>query len=688
MAEAYQGDDALAASLRAIGLAIGVDAVRDIIAGVVSALAGRATETWIELIAPEADDALRRQLAALKDEIAAVADPGFGPGPAPADRLADLRREIERRGLNGFLVPRGDAYQSEYVPARVDRMRWLTGFTGSAGLVVVLEQRAVIFVDGRYTLQVRAQMDPDLFESLDLSDDPPAAWIAANLPEGGRLGYDPWLHTERQIQAYAEGARRAAGTPEAVADNPLDAVWRGQPALPIGPVVPHELRHAGVASTDKRTRVATDLAHSGVDAAVVTAPDSIAWLLNIRGSDVPRSPLPLSWAIVRRDGAVELFIDPRKLTPAAGRHLAAEATIHAPGRFGDALEALGRSATTVQVDSGAGGPALERELGVAAGVVERLRRSGATIVYALDPCARPKAEKNDVEIAGARNAHRRDGAAMARFLAWMNREAPKGRLTELEAANRLDQLRSEVELFVEPSFSTISGSGPNAALPHYRPTAESDRSIRRGDLYLCDSGGQYMDGTTDVTRTIAVGDPTAEMRDRFTRVLKSHIALATTRFPRGTRGGHLDGVARRSLWEVGLDFNHGTGHGVGSFLNVHEGPQSISKAPNSAPFGPGMIVSNEPGYYESGAFGVRIENLIVALPSADPSDAELPFLAFETLTVVPIDAHLVEPALLTAEEADWLDRYHRWVLETVAPLVDDETAAWIEKATRPLDAWN
>ena len=687
MAEAYQGDDALAASLRAAGLAIGVNAARDIIAGVVSALAGRATETWIELIAPGADDALRRQLMALKDEITAVADPGFGPGPAPTERLADLRGELKQRGLDGFLVPRGDAYQSEYVPARVDRMRWLAGFTGSAGLIVVLERQAAVFVDGRYTLQVRAQVDPELFESLDLFDDPPAAWIAVSLPEGARLGYDPWLHTERQIQTYAEGVRRAKGALEAVADNPLDAVWRGQPVLPIGPVVPHQLRHAGVAAADKRARVAADLARDGVDAAVVTAPDSIAWLLNIRGSDVPRSPLPLSWAIIRRDGAVELFIDPRKLTPAAGRHLAAEATIHAPDGFGGALEALGRSGATVQVDSGAGGPALERELGVAAEVVDRLRRGGATIVFALDPCARPKAEKNDVEIAGARNAHRRDGAAMARFLAWMSREAPEGRLTELEAANRLDGLRREGDLFVEPSFSTISGSGPNTALPHYRPTAESDRHIRRGELYLCDSGGQYLDGTTDVTRTIAVGDPTAEMRDRFTRVLKAHIALATTRFPHGTRGGHLDGVARRPLWEAGLDFDHGTGHGVGSFLNVHEGPQSISKAPATAPFGPGMIVSNEPGYYKNGAFGVRIENLIVALPSAEPCDGEVPFLAFETLTAVPIDGTLVEPSLLTSEEVAWLDRYHRWVRETVAPLVDGETAAWMEQATRPLDAW-
>ena len=426
------------------------------------------------------------------------------------------------------------------------------------------------------------------------------------------------------------------------------------------------------------------MAADGIDTAVVTAPDSIAWLLNVRGGDVPKTPLPMSRLIIHRNLEIELFVDARKPTAATIRHLGDGVTLRRSEDFGDALEALGGTGATVQVDPGFGAPVLERQLGVPFAVIDRLQRGGATVVRALDPCALPKAFKNEVEIQGARNAHRRDGVAMVRFLVWMAREASSGGLTELEAAARLDALRLDGDLITELSISTISGTGPNSALPHYRPTEESNRRIEAGQFYLCDSGAQYLDGTTDITRTIAIGTPTPEMKDRYTRVLKAHIAIATARFPDGISGLHLDGLTRRPLWDVGLDFNHGTGHGVGSHLNVHEGPHYISKAPNTTPFGPGVIISNEPGYYKAGAFGVRIENLVVVVPCIELGDTTPPFLTFETLTVVPIDMTPIEPSLMTPGETAWLDGYHRWVRDTLGPLVDGETAQWLEETTRPL----
>lgn len=684
----YQGDQALEERLGEAGVEMSLGQVKAMLAGVVSALAGRDMETWIELIAPAADsgadDALRGQLVALKARIEAESDPGFPLGPAPAERLALLRAELGRRGLDGFLVPRGDVYQSEYAPVRADRMRWLSGFGGTAGLLVVLAERAAIFVDGRYTLQVRTQVIPELFAPHDLEDHPPATWIAAHLPAGGKLGYDPWLHTERQVEAYRVGAEQAGGALVAQSDNPLDAIWSSQPPVPIAPVIPHDLAYAGEPAAEKRLRLGAGLARNGVDAAVITAPDSVAWLLNIRGADIPRTPLPLSTVILHRDGTAELFIDPRKLTPVVRPHLDGEAELRTPDALAGVLEDLGGRGATVQVDPGIGGAVLERELGVASAVTDALRRGGAVIRQALDPCAVPKAWKNQVEIQGARNAHRRDGAAMTRFLAWLAREAPKGGVTELAAARRLNALRGEGELFVELSILTISGTGPNSAFPHYRPTEASNRTLRLGDFYVCDSGAQYLDGTTDVTRTVAIGTPSEIMKDRATRVLRAHIALATARFPQGTRGQHLDGIARRPLWEAGLDFGHGTGHGVGSHLNVHEGPQSISKAPLTAPFTPGVIMSNEPGYYEPGAYGVRHENLVLSIPCAELPDADPPFLAFETLTAAPFDLNLLEPALMTADEIRWLDSYHGWVRERIAPLVDGETVSWLDAATRPL----
>jgi Xaa-Pro aminopeptidase len=466
--------------------------------------------------------------------------------------------------------------------------------------------------------------------------------------------------------------RKAGGSLQPIDANPIDAVWTDQPPPPLAPVVPHELRFAGQAPQEKRRALAADLAREGVDAAVITAPDSIAWLLNIRGGDVAHTPLPLAFALLRNDGVVELFIDRRKLTPEALPHLGNEVSVRDPSEFGPALSQLGAGQRRVQADPNT----------AAAWIFERLESAGAELRRAADPCLLPKACKNPVELEGTRAAHRRDGAALARFFAWLAREAPKGKLSEIAASDRLEAFRREGENFRDLSFDTISGAGSNGAIVHYRATPRTEKRLEPGQLYLVDSGAQYLDGTTDVTRTVAIGTPTAEMRDRFTRVLKGHVALALCRFPKGTSGSQLDALARHALWQVGLDFDHGTGHGVGSYLGVHEGPQRISKLPNAQPLLPGMIVSDEPGYYKTGAYGIRIENLVVVTPTAVPG-AEREMLGFETLTLAPIDRALIEPALLTAEEIAWLDAYHARVRREVGSLVDAETRGWLDFATQP-----
>jgi Xaa-Pro aminopeptidase len=595
--------------------------------------------------------------------------------PDIAGRVGLLRGELKRRGLGGFIVPRADEHQGEYVPARARRLAWLTGFTGSAGLAVVLADRAAIFVDGRYTLQVRSEVPERLFEYRHLVEQPASEWIAANLAAGDKLGYDPWLHTIGEVERYAAAAAKSGGSLVAVAGNPVDAIWHDQPAPPLAPVVPHELRFAGKPAEEKRSEIAAALAAGGIDAAVLTAPDSIAWLLNIRGGDVSRTPLPLSFAVVNNDASVELFIDRRKLVPGIESHLGNAVAIQPPDQFGPALDRLGSAGKRVQLDPGS-----------AAWIFDRLGPSGAAIQRAADPCQLPKARKNPVELAGTRAAHRRDGAALTSFLAWVAREAPSGELGEIAASDRLEAIRRAGENFRDLSFDTISGAGSNGAIVHYRASPESEKRLAPGSLYLLDSGAQYLDGTTDVTRTIAIGAPSEEARDRFTRVLKGHIALATCRFPAGTTGSQLDVVARHALWQVGLDFDHGTGHGVGSYLNVHEGPQRISKLPNTQALLPGMIISNEPGYYKTGEYGIRIENLVVVMPCTDLPAAEREMLCFETLTLAPIDRNLVEPSLLTAEEIAWLDAYHARVRETLTPLVDAHTARWLAEATRPIGA--
>jgi len=596
------------------------------------------------------------------------------PKDAMAERLAALRAELKRRSLDGFVVPRADEHQGEYVPPSAERLAWLTGFEGSAGLAIVLGSRAALFIDGRYTLQVRDQVDGERFEFRHITDEPPVDWIGAALKPGGVLGYDPWLHTEDAARRLAEACEKAGATLVPTDGNPLDAVWADRPDTPTAPAVPHGLEYAGHASVEKRAEIAKALAQRQVDAVILTLPESIAWLLNIRGGDVPRTPLPLSFAIVRNDGSVSLFIDPAKVDDGLRTHLGDAVTIAGPDALAEAIDALGVAKAQVLADPST----------AADWVFKRLAEAGATIVRGPDPCLMPKALKNPVELEGARQAHIRDGAALTRFLGWIAREAEGGNVSELAAAEKLEALRRQSNLLRDLSFDTISGAGPNGAIVHYRVSEASNRTLGPGELYLVDSGAQYPDGTTDVTRTVAIGEPSAEMRDRFTRVLKGHIALATVKFPKGTSGSQLDAFARRPLWEAGLDFDHGTGHGVGSYLSVHEGPQRISKLPNTVGLSPGMICSNEPGYYKTGAFGIRIENLVAVRVEEAVEGGEREIYGFETLTLAPIDRALVDTALMSAEELAWLDVYHARVRTTLTPLVDAETAEWLAQATAPL----
>jgi Xaa-Pro aminopeptidase len=587
-----------------------------------------------------------------------------------ASRLAALRAELAARGLDGFVVPHADAFQNEYLPPHDERLAWLTGFDGSAGTAIVLAGRAAIFVDGRYTLQVRAQADPALWEFRHLTEQPSAEWLAEALPAGARLGYDPWLHTPSQVERLRAACERAGAEPVATDGNPIDAVWAGQPPPPAAPVVPHEMRFAGRASADKRADVAASL-KDGAASLVLTQPDSIAWLLNVRGGDVARTPLPLSFAVLHVDATVDWCVDPAKRSTALAAHLGNAVTLHPMDAFGDLLDALGARGAGVQVSPETS----------AAWVVERLTDAGAELVRAADPVTAMKARKNPVEIAGSRAAHARDGAALARFLAWLDRETAVRPVGEIEAAERLASLRAEGTHFRDLSFDTISGSGSHGAIVHYRVTPQSDRKLQPGELYLVDSGAQYLDGTTDVTRTVAIGAPGDEMRERFTLVLKGHIAIATARFPAGTTGAQLDTLARQFLWRAGLDYDHGTGHGVGSYLGVHEGPQRISKLGTGAALEPGMIVSNEPGYYKTGEYGIRIENLVAVVEAPPVAGGEKALLEFETLTLAPIDRRLVATSLLTGDERTWLDAYHARVRATIGPRLDAATRAWLEQAT-------
>ncbi|MGE0153355.1 MAG: aminopeptidase P family protein [Reyranellaceae bacterium] len=659
----------LAARLESRGRPISPQDLADFLAGIAAAPEGFDGPQWLKLLDDTVDAGTRTALIEARRRLAA-SNHGIEDAIPPADRLHALRAELKRRGVDGFLVPRSDEYQGEYVPTRAQRLPWLTGFTGSAGMAIVLADKAAIFVDGRYTLQVTHQVDMALFAPQALEQMPPDKWLAENLKPGMKLGFDPWLHTIAECERLANGCRKAEAELVALDGNPLDAVWPDQPPPPLGPVTPHPLDYAGEDSLSKRQRLAAELAAAKADAAVFSAPDSIAWLLNIRGADVPHVPLPLSFAILHADAGVDLFIDPRKLTEEARQHLGNQVGVQPQEALDAALDALGRMQRSVLVDP------------VAAPyrIAARLQAAGARLVRAADPAVLPKACKNAVEVAGTRRAHVRDGTALSRFLAWLHGAAAPGTLTEIEASDRLERFRRDNGLCRDLSFDTISGAGPNGAIVHYRATERSNRRLAPGELYLVDSGGQYPDGTTDVTRTVAIGAPSAEMRDRFTRVLKGHIAIATVRFPAGTAGSQLDAMARRPLWEIGLDYEHGTGHGVGSYLSVHEPPQRISKTPNAVALRPGMIVSNEPGYYKPGGYGIRIENLVLV----QPLDETGRLLHFETLTLAPIDRTLVEVSLLDARELEWLNAYHARVLREIGPQVDAQTRAWLEQATAPL----
>ena len=597
-------------------------------------------------------------------------DPSAGGRTAP--RLARLRDELAARGVQGFIVPRADEHQSEYVPPGAERLAWLTGFTGSAGTAIVLSEKAALFTDGRYTLQAPAQVDTQAFDIVNISDQKPAAWITEHLPAGMAFGFDPWLHTADEVKRLRKAAEAAGGRLVAVDENPVDAIWEDRPAEPRAPVKAHPLELAGEAAPDKLTRVGEALAKAKVDALVVSDPHNLAWIFNIRGGDVSHTPIPLGYALVPQEGRPTIFLDPAKISNEIGDVLGDFANLAPPSALADALTKLGKAKASVRVDSATGAQALS----------DMIEAAGGSVDHGADPVTLMKAVKNEAEIAGARSAHLRDGAAFARFLAWFADAAPGGALTEIDIAEKLEDFRAQTGRLADISFPSIAGAGPNGAIVHYRVTRGTNRTLSPGELFLIDSGAQYQDGTTDITRTLAVGEPTPAMREHYTRVLKGHIAISRAVFPKGTSGAQIDALARLPLWEAGLDFDHGTGHGVGSFLSVHEGPQRISKLGHTA-LQPGMILSNEPGYYKAGEYGIRIENLILTEERAIEG-AERAMYGFETLTLAPYERKLIEPALLSREEIAWIDAYHAQVHERLALEVDDATREWLRKATRVL----
>jgi len=593
-----------------------------------------------------------------------------------ADRLNALREQLKADRLDGFVVPLTDEHMSEYVGSYAQRLAWLTGFEGSAGSAVVLPQEAAIFVDGRYTLQVRSQVDGAHWSYQSVPETSIADWLKDHAPEGGRIGYDPWLHSRDWVRRATEALKSRGAELVAVEQNPIDKVWRDRPEASKAHLVVHPDKYAGRSSADKRQDIAEQLSKIGADAAVLSALDSIAWAFNVRGADVARTPVALAFALVRSDGTADLFVEPEKVSPEVQQHLGNGVRLHDRSAFEGALGEL--NGKTVTVDP---------ERAVAA-IFEALDRAGAKIVTMRDPTILPKAIKNPVEIAGQQAAQARDGAAISRFLRWVEVEAPKGGVDELTASDHLEALRKESPELRDLSFDTISGAGPNGAIVHYRSSEKTNRKLESGSLYLVDSGGQYVDGTTDITRTVVVGEPTEEMRDRFTRVLKGHIAVATAIFPKGVRGSQLDSFARRPLWEAGLDYAHGTGHGVGSFLSVHEGPQRISPVGSSQsggdePLQPGMILSNEPGYYKTGEYGIRIENLVLVV-ERPVEGAEKETLGVETLTFAPIERRLIVKDMLSPSELEWLNAYHAEVLAKIGPQLEGEERAWLEQACAAL----
>ena len=593
-------------------------------------------------------------------------------------RLNALRVQLKKDQLDGFVVPICDEHMSEYVGDYAQRLGWLTGFGGSAGSAVVLSEEAAIFTDGRYTLQVREQVDGNNWQYVGVPQTSISDWLKEHTPAGARIGYDAWVHTKGWVESATVALKAKGAELVAVKSNPIDAVWADQPGKGDAKLMVHDDRFAGQSSAEKRAAVAEWLTANGLDSTVISALDSVAWLLNVRGSDVANTPVALSFVLAHADGTADLFVAPEKVGDDVRVHLGNAVRLRTPEEFVPALKAMNGKRIAVDPDR------------AVAAIFGALKDGGATLVEARDPTILPKAVKNHIEQAGHRAAQARDGAALSRFLHWMGETAHKGGLDELSAAARLKSFRQDTGMLHDLSFDTISATGPNGAHCHYKVDEASNRAIEPNSIYLVDSGGQYLDGTTDVTRTIWVGpgQPTVEMKDRFTRVLKGHIALALAVFPEGTRGAQLDTMARASLWQAGLDYAHGTGHGVGSFLAVHEGPQRIGKfsggqAGTDEPLQAGMFLSNEPGYYKAGEYGIRIENLVL-VEEREITGAEGRYFGFETLTFAPIDKTLVDVSLLNGEELRWWNDYHAKVLSIIAPQLDGDALAWAHEACAPL----
>ena len=597
-----------------------------------------------------------------------TADPTKGPA-----RLKALRGVMSQDNLDGFLVPRADAHQGEYVASCDARLAWLTGFTGSAGFCIALTEAAGVFIDGRYRNQVRGQVSLDHFTPVHWPEVQPGPWLVDQLPDGGRIGFDPWLHTATEIARLQTAL--GDGFDLVASENLVDQIWSDRPAPPQGHIHPHDIEFAGESHEDKRSRLARALRDAGQKAAVLTLSDSIAWLLNIRGDDIPHIPVVQGFAILHDTGRVDFFSHPAR-DPGIGQHLGPEVRLYPDTAFEEALAAL---EGPVRVDKGTAPVAVSRIL----------ERDGVEVAWGEDPCILPKAMKNATEIEGARRAHLRDAVAMVEFLTWfdatVNRSGPGSKITEIDVVTQLETQRRAGNALMDISFETIAGSGPNGAIMHYRVTEETSRPLGAGELIVVDSGGQYRDGTTDITRTLPIGTVGHEEKQCFTRVLQGMIAISRARWPKGLAGRDLDALARFPLWLAHQDFNHGTGHGVGSYLSVHEGPQRISKVSHVA-LAPGMILSNEPGYYRDGAFGIRLENLIVVTPAEVPTggDRDREMLRFETLTWVPIDRRLVLADMLSQDERDWVNQYHAQVLARLSEQVSGPARAWLSAACAPI----
>ncbi len=590
-----------------------------------------------------------------------------------AERLSLFRQKLEKLDLSGFLLPRSDRFQNEFVAPDAEQLLWLTGFSGSWGTAAILRDEAALFIDGRYTLQAATQVDADAYDIVNVGETSITRWLEDRLAAGDRLGYDPYLHTISQVTALRASVEKAGAHLVPVDPNPLAFLWTDRPSAPVKPIALQPIRYAGVEAADKIADIQDQLSKNGLDTVIITALDLIAWLFNIRGEDVPHTPFVHSYAIVPAEGKAQLFVDSRKVGPDVRDALSKVAELAEPAELNAALHALGEQKAGVQLD-----PANASQW-----YLNQLEDAGATIVKASDPCILPKARKNEAEIAGSRAAHLRDGVAVCRFLSWLDANASSGALDEIGVTTKLEEFRRASNALRDISFDTIAGAGPNGAIVHYRPARASNRKIEPGTLLLIDSGAQYQDGTTDITRTIAIGEPTPDMRRHYTLVLKGHIAIATLCFPKGTRGSHIDPMARHPLWNAGLDYDHGTGHGVGSFLAVHEGPQSIAKRELPA-LEPGMILSNEPGYYRAGQYGIRIENLILVTEPEDIPGGDRPMMRFETLTLAPFDRRLIDPALLSRDEIDWIDDYHRTVFARLNGALEGETLNWLRQVTEPL----